>query len=189
MKKANRESFNSLCKELASGGDHFIFVERYNDTAIHANPLGHLADQVWRYQHSRLLDGHRVDVGPSLPLNREHVPEAARGDKAGSAALTFQHRIGRGRGPVKQLGHVLDPGIQSFFQSLNHSARRIDGRRGHFVRTKTSILADPDQVGKSSASLNRHFDQSELLFSYMRTLQDIRMSSQDEPDPDRLSIS
>ena len=128
--QAHRDAFGSGGDEPVERISHRGFVERLDDLARRADPLLHPDPHGARREEHRGLgvEPDLVHLASHLAPDLEGVAEPLGGDDSEPAALSLQHRVGRHRGAVRELGQGagLDPLRR---KALDGRERRLAGVR------------------------------------------------------------
>ena len=116
----------------SSAAAHRDFVERLDDLAARSDALAHAeAHGARREKHRGLrVEPDLVHPAPHLSANLEGVAESLGRDDSKTAALAFQHRVGRNRGAMRKLrdGPGFDPFVRG--QPLDRGDGRVAGVPG-----------------------------------------------------------
>ena len=105
-------------------------VERLDDRSIRADSFAHPEPhRAWGEKDRGLgVEADLVHLLPHLAPDLEGVPEPLGGDDSEPSALSFQHRVGRHRGAVRELGE--GPGLDSLRrEALDGRERGLAGVR------------------------------------------------------------
>src|SRR5581483_4888552 len=129
--------------ELARQRARRRLVERGQDRAVRAEPLGHLEDPLRRDRPRRLRPAVEVAVAwDVVPSDLQHVLEAGGGHQRGGRRLALEDRVGRGGGAVEDAQDVAGraPG------QGQHLPHRGDEARGEIARRRGG-LGHPQRAG------------------------------------------
>jgi hypothetical protein len=124
--------------------------ERREDAAPRREPLAGTDPSLAGHQGRPARGLQRIDIGPLLAADLEHVLEARGGDQRDPRALPLEQRIGRHRGAMTHARAAAGPGAR---ESLEHGLRRVAGRGRDLERH--ALAASPgDDVGERAAGVD-----------------------------------
>ena len=150
--QAHRDAFGAGGDEPVEGVPHRSLVERLDDRSIRADPFPHPQPHRARGEKDRGLgvEADLVHLLPHLAPDLEGVPEPLGGDDPEPSALSFQHRVGRHRGAVRELGE--GPGLDSLRgEALDRRERGLAGvrrRARHLEHDGRAPVAHAHHVGE-----------------------------------------
>ena len=170
--QADRDAFGSRRNEPVERGPRRIFVERLDGLAARPNPLPHPeAHRARGEEHRRLgVEPDLVHLAPHLAANLEGVAETLGGDDPEPAALSLQHRVGRHRGAVRELGNRggRNPLPGKAFDGGEGRLAGVRRRARDLEHEGRAPVAHADHVGECAAYV--HPDAAACWFAIHQTI-------------------
>ena len=160
--EADGDRLHPLVAKRAGGLAHALFVERLQHRALRRHPpLLHGQPVAAAHERARLPrdvlhDG--VVLRPLVAADVDDVAVAGGRDHAGLGAVVLQHRVGRDRGAVEDVGDGVRRRAAPLAErgdARRRALRRIVRRGGHLVNRALARLAvGDDEIGKGAADID-----------------------------------
>ena len=160
--EADGDRLYALVAQRPRGLAHALFVERLQHVALRRHPpLLHGEAVAAAHQRARLprdVLHDRVVLGPLVTADVDDVAVAGRGDHAGLGAVVLEHRVGRDRGAVEDVGDGVRRRAAPLAErgdARGGALRRVVRRGGHLVdRALARLAVGNDEVGEGAADID-----------------------------------
>ena len=160
--EADHDRLDPLLAQRSRGLAHAVLVQRLQHVALRRHPpLLHgeavaAAHQRARLPRDVLHDG--VVLGPLVTADVDDVAVAGRGDHAGLGAVVLQHRVGRDRGAVEDVGDGFrrrGAPLAERGDACRSALRGVVRRGRHLVdRALARLAIGNDEVGEGAADID-----------------------------------
>ena len=160
--EADRDRLHPLLAQRTRGLAHALLVQRLQHGAPGRHPpLAHAEPMPPTHQRARLprdVLHDRVVLRPLVAADMDDVAVAGGGDHAGLGAVVLEHRVGRDRGAVEDVGDRLGRRGAALAE-LGDARRRalggiVRGRRHLVDRALARLAVGDDEVGEGATDID-----------------------------------
>ena len=160
--EADGDRLHTLVPQRACGLAHAVLVQRLQHVALRRHPpLLHGEAVAAAHQRARLprdVLHDRVVLGPLVTADMDDVAVAGGGDHAGLGAVVLEHRVGRDRGAVEDVGDGVGrrpAPLAERGDARRGALRGVVRRGGHLVdRALARLAIGNDEVGEGAADID-----------------------------------